>query len=58
MTEEKEKHRKADLEKVVCDDEICVYRGEYPRCYIDVYKNCRFYVKPEKWRARYGKWFS
>jgi len=35
--------KKADLEKVCCNNFICMDRGEYPRCYLDIYRNCPIY---------------
>jgi hypothetical protein len=34
---------KADLEKVICDNYNCLDRGEFPRCYLDVYRFCSKY---------------
>jgi len=38
---------KEDLEKVLCDNFVCMERGEYGRCYLDngnvTYKFCPIY---------------
>jgi len=34
---------KADLEKVLCDNFVCMDRGEYGRCYLDIFKLCPIY---------------
>jgi hypothetical protein len=39
---------KADLEKVCCSAYQCSERGDYARCYLDIYKNCIFYKALEK----------
>jgi len=42
---------KHDLEMVLCDCRTCIYRGDYARCYLDIYKFCRHYQvnkQPEK----------
>lgn len=36
--------QKADLAKVVCDNYICMERGERGRCYLDIYKFCEKYI--------------
>lgn len=39
---------KHDLEKVCCNNLTCEDRGEYPRCYLDIYRNCGKYEIKEK----------
>lgn len=34
---------KGELAHVLCDMQSCGERGDYPRCYLDIYKNCSFY---------------
>ena len=34
---------KADLEKVLCDNLVCMERGDYGRCYLDIFKLCPKY---------------
>ncbi len=36
--------KKIDLEKVLCDFEACVYRGEMSDCYISFYTTCKHYL--------------
>ncbi len=43
-------HKKEDLEKVLCDDLICGWRGDFGECYIHLYKNCQYYQAYLKWR--------
>jgi hypothetical protein len=33
----------ADLNLVMCDNKKCKERGEYTRCYFDIYRNCQLY---------------
>ena len=39
---------KEDLEKVVCDNYICLERGDKARCYLDIYKFCKHYETTPK----------
>jgi len=39
--------KKADLEKVACDNYSCDERGERARCYLDIYRLCPKY-DPDK----------
>ena len=39
--------KKADLEKVLCDDMICLERGDRARCYLHIYKECVKYSEPK-----------
>ena len=43
MEKEISNGKKADLEKVCCNNFICQERGEYGRCYLDIYRNCPIY---------------
>jgi len=45
-------HKKADLEKVFCDFLICEHRGDFGRCYMDIYKGCEHYQIHEEWKRR------
>lgn len=50
-------HKKADLEKVLCDNLVCGERGDYGRCYLESSKrkNCpiyQAYLKLEKKNER------
>jgi len=45
-------HKKADLEKVCCDNLTCGERGDFARCYLDIYRNCPHYKAKEKYNAR------
>ena len=38
-----------DLEMIMCDNLKCQERGDYARCYLDIYKNCKHYE-----RRKYG----
>ena len=46
---------KADLEKVVCDNLVCGERGDYGRCYLDIYKFCRRYEQPKHLNTKYSQ---
>lgn len=49
-------HKKADLEKVLCDLQICGKRGDIARCYIEVgegtYKDCSIRRRYKEYRRR------
>jgi len=38
-----------DLDLVFCDWNECKQRGEYTRCYFDLYVNCPFYITHQKY---------
>jgi hypothetical protein len=38
----------SDVAAILCDNLKCREIGEYPRCYLDIYKYCRQYEKKEK----------
>ena len=44
MEREVDDHKKADLEKVLCDNYVCGIRGDYGKCYMDIYKKCQDYL--------------
>jgi len=44
---------KHDLGMVFCDAQSCAERGEYPRCYLDVYRNCIHYQVKQRIELRH-----
>ena len=50
---------KEDLEKVLCDNFVCMERGEYGRCYLDNgnanFKNCDKYRFYQNFKNRHNR---
>ena len=43
MKREIDNHKKSDLGKLLCDNLVCSERGEYGKCYLELYKDCYVY---------------